>query len=188
MFYGVLSRSGVPSDQQTVRATTEKVDHTAEPAVMDNAPEIGERETDSNPNLTGLATRQLASDWHQGEKFRPSWIGNVNNEAVNSSLIDGQVSSSGTAAAREDAGVFGHGTMSYAIGIEPVQGLGPGEALGNTYFAADRPGVQSTMGSWMSTPPGIDRDTTSLVSDTAKQKARYAQESSIYATWLGTDR
>lgn len=189
MFYGVLSQSSsVPSDEQTVRATTEKIDIDAAPAVQKDAPEIGEVETDSNPNLSGLATRQLASQWVDGEQFTPAWLGNVDADSVNSAIIDGQVSSSGTAAAREASGVFGHGSMSYAIGIEPVQGLSPGGQFGNNYFAADRPGIQSTSGAYMSSPPGYDKDVTALVSDTTKRNARYAKEASLYASWLGTDR
>jgi hypothetical protein len=188
MFYGVLSRSGVPSDDQTVRATTNKIDIDGAPAVQKDAPETGEIETDSNPNLAGLATRQLASQWVEGEQFTPSWIGNVDHDATNDDIIDRQVSSSGTAAAREASGIFGHGSMSYAIGIEPVQGLSPGGEFGNTYFAADRPGIQSTSGAYMSSPPGYDKDVTALVSDTTKRNARYAKESSLYASWLGTAR
>lgn len=188
MFYGVISRTGVPSDEQTVRATTEKIDVTGAPAMQEDAPGINEVRTDPNPNLAGLNSRNLASTWHAPEKFAPSWADNVDAQSVNDDIIDRQVSSSGTAAARENAGIFGHGTMGYAEGIEPAQGLAPGGQFGETYFAADRPPVQSTMGSYMSQPPGIDRDTTGLVSDTTKRNARYAEQASLYATWLGTDR
>lgn len=188
MFYGVLSRSSVPSDEQTVRATTETIDVTGAPAMQEDAPDIGEFRSDPNPHLAGLNNRGLASLWHPQEKFAPSWADNVGAQAVNDDIIDRQVSSSGTAAAREEAGIFGHGSMGYAEGIEPAQGLAPGGQFGNTYFAADRPGTQSTMGSYMTTPPGVDRDTTGLVSDTAKRQARWAQQASVYATWLGTER
>lgn len=189
MFYGVISGpSGVPSEEQKVRATTEKIDISEAPAVMHDAPVTGSVETDSNPNLSGLVNRQLASEWFQGEKFSPSWADNASAQSVNSVIVDGQVASSGTAAAREKDGIFGHGSMSYAIGIEPVQGLAPGGAFGNEYFAADKPGIQPTAGSYMSVPPGVDNQVTSLVSDTTKRNARYAEQSSLYAAWLGTDR
>jgi hypothetical protein len=188
MFYGVVSNGVVPADEQEVRATTEKVDVDSPPAVMVDAPTTGVVETDSSSQISGIHNHQLASQWIQGEKFTPSWLGNVDADAVNDDLIDSQVSSSGTAAARESQGVFGHGSMSYAVGIEPVQGLSPGGVFGETYFSADNPNVQSTMGNYMSSPPGYDKEFTAAVSDTAKRQARYAKEATLYAHFLGTSR
>jgi hypothetical protein len=186
MFYGVVSNAGVPADEQEVRATTELVDVDAAPAVMHDAPVTGQLETDSSPGISGIHNHQLASQWVDGQQFTPSWLSVASNQAVNSALIDGQVASSGTAAQREEAGIFGHGSLSYAIGIEPVQGLSPGGQFGNNYFAADRPNIQSTMGSYMSSAPGYAKEVTAAVSDTTKRNARYAKEASLYASWLGT--
>jgi hypothetical protein len=187
MFYGVISGNSVPADEQEVRATTEPINADEAPAVMQDAPVTGHVETDSTPGISGLHNHQLASQWVDSEQFTPFWIGNVDADAVNGELIDGQVSSSGTAAAREAQGIFGHGSLAYAIGIEPVQGLAPGGQFGETYFAADKPNIQSTMGSYMSSPPGYDKEFTAAVSDTVKRQARYAKESSLYAHFLGTD-
>lgn len=188
ILYGVVSQSGVPSDEKTVRATTANIDHGAPPAVMDDAPVTGRVETDSDSTLPGLATRQLASEWFEGQQYAPSWAGNVDAQALNSDRINGQVSSSGTAAAREAAGQFGHGTASYAVGIEPVQALVDGGRMDNNYFGVPKPNIQGTSGAYMTTPPGVDRDTTGLVSDTAKAQARYANAASLYSTWYGSDR
>lgn len=186
MFYGVLSSAGVPADEQEVRATTDKIDINEAPSVMTDEPEIGEVETDPTPGISGLHNHQLASKWYQGEKFTPSWLGNADQQSVNSVIVDGQVSSSGTAAARESQGIFGHGSMSYAVGIEPAQGLAPGGQFGETYLSVDRPDIQHTAGSYMSTPPGVDRDVTGLVSDTTKRNARYAKQATLYDTWLNS--
>lgn len=188
ILFGVVSQSGVPSDEKTVRATTANIDVDAPPAVADDVPEMGHVETDSDPSLAGLATRQLASEWHEGQQYAPAWAQNVDTQAVNSVLIDGQVSSSGTAAAREAAGQFGHGTASYAVGIEPVQGLVDGGRFDNNYFGVPKPAIQETSGAYMTTPPGVDRDVTGLVSDTAKAQARFANQSGLYTTWYGAGR
>lgn len=187
MFYGVLSSSGVPADEQEVRATTETIDVAEPAAVMQEAPTTGKLETDSGNGISGIHNHQLASQWIAGEKFVPSWIGKAESDATNSVIIDGQVATSGTAAAREASGQFGHGSMSYAVGIEPVQGLSPGGVFGENYFAVDKPAIQSTMGSYMSQPPGYDKQVTALVSDTTKRNARYAQQATLYANFLGTD-
>lgn len=187
MLYGVVSNPYVSADEQEVRATTEKIDVLAPPAVMHDTPVMNNVETDSTSQISGIHNHQLASQWVQGEKFTPSWLGVVDTSAVNAEIIDGQVSSSGTAAARESAGIFGHGTMSYAIGIEPVQGLMPGGVFGETYFAVDKVNIQNTAGSYMTQPPGYDKEYTAAVSDQAKRLARYAKESTLYAHFLGTD-
>ena len=129
---------GVPADEAKVRATTAPVEVDAPPAEAQGAPEFNEVETDPNPNLGGLATRQVASDWHEPVQYSPSWAGTAT--AEHNAIIDRQVATSGTAAQREAAGQFGHGTYGYAIGIEPV--LRDGGAYGNDYFAAEKNEIQ----------------------------------------------
>lgn len=129
---------GVPADEAKVRATTAPVERDAPPAEQQGAPEFNEVETDPNPNLGGLSPRQLASDFHPGEQYSPSWAENAT--AEHNAIVDRQVASSGTAAARELSGQFGHGSMPWAYGIEPV--IRDGGAMGNEYFAADKPEIQ----------------------------------------------
>ena len=129
---------GVPADEAKVRATTAPVEEDAPPAEQQGAPEFNEVETDSNPNLGGLAHRQLASDSHQPEKYSPPWSAQAT--AEHNAIVDRQVASSGTAAAREEAGEFGHGTLPWAYGIEPT--IREGGAYGNEYFAADKREIQ----------------------------------------------
>lgn len=183
LLFGTIGSHPVPQDEQTVRMTTAPVIPDAPPAMADAAPDFNEVETDPNPTL-GMSTRQLASTWHQGEKFSPSWIGNVDAADEHNAIIDRQVSSSGTAAQRESAGVFGHGSMSFAEGIEPT--IRDGGAFGNEYFVAERKGIQSTAGDYMTTPPGTDQHTTASLAALAKDAARDSTQYSAYRNmWNG---
>jgi len=105
----------------------------------------------------------------------------VDNQTAHNLLIDRQVSSSGTAAAREASGQFGHGTASYAIGIEPTGDLREGGKLGNDYFSAGKPDIQNGAGSYMTTPPGYDLMTSDMVAQTGKDAAR--QAGNPYDAW-----
>ena len=184
MLYGTMGNNAPPADENIVRMTTAPVDVTKAPAVMDDPPMMGEVETDPDPML-GMATRQVASDWHQGEKYAPFWADNVSQQAVNSVPIDSTVSSAGMAPALEKSGTFGHGSMSFAVGIEPAQGLAPGGQYGNEYFAVPKPPPQEGMGNYMTMPPGYAHG---AITATARQGAEYArdayQESKLYDLFL----
>ena len=185
LFYGLL-RDGVPNDENTVRATTAPVDPNALAAAQDHTPVIEEVTTDSDSNLSGIATRQKASYWHESEQYTPSWLANASDQS-RFTLVNEQVASSGTAAAREEAGQFGHGTMRYAVGIEPVFDLADNGArkLGNDYFTRNERGPQDTASTtMMSVPPGYDHsDTISSIAD-GKTNAREASQAAMYAAWF----
>lgn len=179
MLFGVMGNTGVPVDEKVVRATATPVEHDAPPAVQSEAPEFNEGvEADENPNL-GIVNRTLASHWVEGEQYAPFWEGQVNDQVVHNAIIDKQVSTSGTAAAREAAGQFGHGSASYAIGIEPQQDLqGPG-GFGNEYFSAGKPDIQDTAGNYMTVPPGYDQTNSIKASAAGKKYAREANQGGI---------
>lgn len=178
------SRDGVPvSDENVNRRNTYPVRADAPPAEQKGMPEPQEVETDSNPDL-GFVNRQLASDWHEPEQYAPSWAPEVDANHEYNDRIARQVSSSGTAAAREIAGQFGHGTLGHAVGIEPVGDLvDPNTKMGNTYFVRDERDIQETAGSVMSVAPGMDRDTVGAVAGEGKDDARDATQASQYAAW-----
>ena len=163
---------GVPLDQAKVRATTAPVEPDAPPAEQEGAPEFNEVETDRNPDLGGLAHRQLASNWHQPEKYGPWWAQGAT--AEHNAIIDRQVATSGVAAAKELTGQQGHGTIAFAIGIEPV--LRDGGAFGNDYFAVDRRDIQegSSQSRGVAPAMGLDRDTIAGV-------AAYGKDASVDA-------
>lgn len=178
------SRDGVPvADENIVRRNTYPVEADAPPAEAKGMPQPQEVETDPNPNL-GMVGRQVASDWHEPTQYAPFWGPSVDQNHDYNDRIDRQVSTSGTAAAREAAGEFGHGTLGHAVGIEPVGDLvDPNTKMGNTYFVRNERDIQETAGSEMSVPPGMDRDTVGAVAGLGKDDARDATQASQYAAW-----
>lgn len=183
LYFGTLSQQGVPADEAVVRSTAPVYDRDAPAAMQADMPMPQEVETDDNP-LLGLVNRQKASKWFSREKYVPFWKGAVDDQWEHNQLIDRQVSSSGTAAAREASGQWGHGTMEYAVGIEPVNDLVDGHKMGNEYFKANEPGIQPTAGQVMSTPPGTDQSTKGAVAGLGKVYARQAATAGLYnAFW-----
>lgn len=179
MLFGVMGNNDVPVDEKVVRATATPVQVDAPPAVQKEAPEWNEGvEADTNPQL-GMVNRTLASHWVEGQQYAPFWEGQVNDQVIHNVLIDKQVSTSGTAAAREAAGQFGHGTASYAVGIEPQQDLqGPG-GFGNEYMSVGKPDIQSTSGDYMTVPPGYDQTNSIKASAAGKTYARNANAGGV---------
>lgn len=185
MWFGDLD--GVPLDEAKVRATTAPVIIDAAPAEAKDSPEFNQVETDQNPNLGGLSNRNLASDWHPSEKYSPFWADSATRQ--HDIVINEQVATSGTAAAREMSGQFGHGTMAYAVGIEPT--IRSGGAFGNDYFAANKNDIQELSAETsdrrgVSSTPGRDREQIAGAAAYGGQAARKAGNSA-YGSFLGTD-
>lgn len=179
MLFGVMGNTGVPVDEKVVRSTATPVVEDAPAAVQAEAPEFNEGvEADPNPNL-GIVNRTLASHWVEGEQSAPFWEGQVNDQITHNAIIDKQVSTSGTAAAREAAGQFGHGTLSYAYGIEPTQDRQGAGGFGNEYLQVGKPDIQETAGNYMTVPPGYDQTNSIKASAAGKTLARKANQSGI---------
>jgi hypothetical protein len=182
LLFGMMGNHGVPADEKVVRATATPVDSGAPAAMETDAPQWGEKmETDGNPNL-GIVNRTKASHWVEGEQSAPFWRSEVDAQVNHNLLIDQQVSTSGTAAAREAAGQFGHGTLSYGVALEPVGDLREGGKLGNDYFSVGKPDIQNGAGDYMSVPPGYDHGTAGAAAATGKGAAREAA-ASVYDVW-----
>jgi hypothetical protein len=173
-----LDRGEVPTDQATVRRTADPVDHGTPAAVQPHEPEWNEKDSDPNPDL-GMTERNLASHYIPGVKYKPGWADNAT--AEHNAIINRQVATSGTAAARELAGEQGHGSMPVTIGIEPT--IRDGSSLGNDYFAVDDRTIQEGSGSYMQ-PSAYDRDNVIMAGSTGKANARDAASSGQYATWF----
>lgn len=185
IMFGTLNTIGVPADEKVVRSTSAPVILDAPPAMADDMPEPQELETDHNPDL-GMVNRQVASKWVEGQQFVPSWIPLSDGNDSHNSIIDQQVASSGTAAHRETQGQWGHGTASYAIGIEPVGDLVDGHKMGNTYFVRTDRHIQETMTPSMLPSTGIDRSVVGRVDAAGKVNARKAAQAGMYnAFWNG---
>jgi hypothetical protein len=185
LLFGTMGNHGIPADEKVVRSTALPVEKDAPAAMESDTPQWNEPvETDPNPNL-GMNPRTLASHWVEGEQSAPFWQGSVDQSIQHNALVDSRISSSGTAAAREAAGQFGHGTASYAIGIEPVGDLRDGGKMGNEYFAAGKPDIQDTAGDYMSVPPGYDQSTSGQAAAAGKTAAREAVQSAYDVYWNG---
>lgn len=179
LYFGML-RSGIPADEKVVRTTAEPYEADAPPAVMASTPEQQEVFTDPNPDL-GMTSRQVASYYQPGEKGVPNWIPESDSAYLHNAIIDRQVATSGTAAAREAAGQWGHGTMPLTVGIEPVRDLADGGKMGNEYFVRTPRDIQETADATMMTvPPGYDQGIKGSVTAEGKQNARESAMASAY--------
>lgn len=183
IMFGTLSTIGVPADEKVVRNTATPVEHDAPAAMQADMPEMSEVETDHNPNL-GMVNRQLASKWFDRTRSRPAWKNKVDDGYQHNAIIDEQVSSSGHAAAKEASGEWGHGTMPYAVGIEPVGDLRDGGKMGNEYFKTNERNIQDTAGTEVQPPTNYDQSVTGRVSALGKTAARNAAMAGMYdAFW-----
>ncbi len=186
--FGHLADGDVPASEEAMRPHAVALDPDAPPAEAEGSggagPDRNQIETFSDPD-TGLGTRQLASPWESGEQYAPSWAAEAGSITDSMASVNRRIASSGTAAQREAEGQFGHGSMPYALGIEPV--LQGGEtAYGGEYFAGvDRGGVQPTMTGETGVQPNIQQQSVaSAVSIQAGDNSREAFQSDLYASVL----
>lgn len=166
-------------EESEAQSTVEPIRTDNSEAEAEAAPEFNMAESDDSGQLIGLSPRVVGSATEYPEKSTPDipLYSQNHNE-----IIDNQVASSGTAAAREAAGQRGHGTMQYAEGIEP---LNPAQVYGNDYFKVPDPGIQSQAGLYM-TPGDNGNNWPSAVAQAAAVKAsRDAFRSTQYANFFG---
>lgn len=162
------------------RVTDEPVRTDGEDAQQQHAPDFNEVSTDTSPELMGLRRRMESSYTVESEKYVPAVMETA--DTPHNILIDRQVASSGTAAAREAQGIQGHGTLQYAIGMEPE--LRDGAKFGNSYFVRDSSPIQDGSGHYMEPIRGDNWANAVLASQAAAQ-ARKAEQASAYNAFLG---
>jgi hypothetical protein len=184
--FGQLQDAEIPIDENAVRQTATPVDDGRVPAEISNAPEFNEFDTDSE-EAVGMSTRGVSGDYTPIEKFSPSWADEVDAADQHNRIVDVQVSSSGTAAKREAAGEYGHGTMAVTRSIEPV--IRDGGAMGNDYFAANDPDIQSSMTRETGIQPdsqgyGPGREVTGNVAAYGKTASRDASAAASYSAFF----
>jgi hypothetical protein len=169
-----------PADQELARATTENL-NVDEPADLEQGvPEFNET-VRADTQHAGITTSNLAPPYVEGHKYAPEWSGQAQ-VGPSFSRINDRQATAGTAAAREEAGQFGHGTMPVTIGIEPI--IRDGGAYGDDYFGVEKPGIQPGMSAMMEMAPGYDTDVTGVVTNNAKL-ASHDAASSGNLPWLG---
>jgi hypothetical protein len=173
LLFGQVS-DGLSLEENVGRRTQVPVFPDAPPAEMPTPPDFNQVETDPNPNL-GFVNRQLAGDWHEGEQYVPFWLGTEADQNESNQRVNKQVSTSGVAPAKEASGEWGHGTMKHSIAIEPTGDLREGGKMGNDYFVAQDPVVQSVMTDAMQPPPNADSDTRGAAMGQGKDAALAAK-------------
>lgn len=172
-----LNRTPTQSDVDEVRSTVTVVDDSAPSAVQETMPDFNEHPTDPDTE-GGLTGHQLGSHIIPSEQFVPD-VGNANEDL--NSIINRQVSTSGTAAAREAAGEWGHGSLLVVEGIEPT--IRDGNKFGEDFFSAGAHTVQAGAGSMMTPAQRNDPGTTQAVQDAAEANSRAAVQNSQYAAF-----
>lgn len=172
--------SDIPLTEAEVTTTVEKVRTDTTTAEATAAPEWNELNTDESSQLVGLSPRVVGSATEDSIQSRPWWL--AMSEVNHNEIIDNQVSSSGSAAARESAGEFGHGTMQYAEGIEPV--IRDGAAFGNDYFKVTQAEIQDGAGQYME--PISDNWGKAVSQRNATSASRVASNDSMFAAFLGS--
>jgi len=177
MWY-VGSSGPTPLTTEEARATAEPVRSDSTGAEAQHAPDWNEQQTDASPQLLGLSQRMVGSDTRDTVKSPPWWAALAS--ADYESRIDRQVSTSGTAARREESGQSGHGTMQYAVGIEPV--IRDGAAMGNDYFVTNDRAIQDGAGAYMS--PQENGWGSKVVAAQARDASRKAYQASLYQNLL----
>lgn len=177
---GAQSSIAAPVDEQQVRSTLDPIRTDPELSEAQHAPDWNEHDTDESGQLMGLSPRAVGSDTHDTIKYVPWWTRAAS--AVHNILIDQQVASSGTAAAREEAGQQGHGTMQYEIGIEPV--IRDGISFGNSYFESHQAGIQDGAGDYMQPDSSQNNWALQVAAASAEKNSRAAYQSTLYKSFL----
>lgn len=123
-------------DEDDVRSTVTVIDNESATATAEREPEFNTMERD--PDTEGGLTDRNVSDYvTPSERWIPN-TGNANRDFA--APINSQVSTSGTAAERELAGHWGHGSARWSDATEPT--IREGNKFEDTYFSANRPPIQ----------------------------------------------
>lgn len=175
----LTARGPVIQDEAQVRSTVTTVQADAPASMAPAAPDVNQFESDP---LTegGLTGHQLASKVTAPEHYAPP-AGNANDAAQMFGRVNDAISTSGTAAARESAGQWGHGTLTVTEGIEPV--LPDGTRFTEQYFAAGQRNVQDTAGTYMTAAAQVDA-TRAAAQAAGADAARKAVSDSQYNAFL----
>lgn len=173
------NRAETPREENDVRSTTNVVREDAPSAVADHTPQFNETDIFDPETEGGLTDRNLYGHVVPSQQYVPA-IGNANTDF--GAPIDSQISTAGTAPARESAGEWGHGSMQIVESIEPT--IREGGAMGNDYFSAQTRQIQRGMRTDLvgaRNPDGSDAASDQQVGKTA---ARDAANAALYARFL----
>lgn len=167
----------VPVEEAVVRSTVTVVEQDEPSSVATAPPDFNELFADPD-TAGGLTSHQVAPAVIRSERFVPN-IGDSN--AEHNVIVDRQVSTSGTAAARELTGTWGHGTMKVTSAIEPT--MRDGGFLGGDYFIG-HPRPDASMDSYMSPSQQVDPMTAATTQATGEENSRAATRAAMYDAFL----
>jgi hypothetical protein len=167
-----------PSDDGDVRSTITVIDHTSPDATAERRPDYNTVEHD--PDTEGGLTTRNVSDFVTPSTRSVPAVGNANTDFA--APINRQVSSSGTAAAREMRGEWGHGTGYSQDATEPT--IREGAQFDNVYFAAERPPIQDGSLDYMESTRQPDSKTAQDNQQASIQAARRASQNAVYERFL----
>jgi hypothetical protein len=183
LLMGTMFNNPVPADEKAIRNTATPYDREKPAAMQTDMPRQSEMEVDPDQSV-GFGPHNLASTWHQGQPVDSgAWVMPVAQVTESTRIINEQVSTSGTAAKREQAGQV-HRDLSYAVGIEPVQGLTENGAFGESYFKTHPRDIQAGSGQYMSLPAGYDQAEMLQATATGKVTSRKAANAAMYDQYL----
>jgi hypothetical protein len=171
------ARAPVMQEETLIRSTIDPVRHDPVPE-LPAAPEWNAPATDSAPLSGPTAQRQVSGDVTPSESYVPDY---ASADALHNAIIDAQVASSGTAAAREATGQWGHGTAEWTNSIDPL--IRDGAFYGNDYFVVNPQEIQEGAGAYM-TPVVDDREWYAVMQDTATRASRDAAQGSMIGQWF----
>lgn len=172
LFYTAAAANIPQSDTlENVRSTVTTVDKDSDASVATSTPERNLLETDAHTD-GGLTTHQVASQVTPSERFAPTTV----STSSHSDELNNSWSSSGTAAAREAAGQWGHGT---AYSQDAMTRIPDGTAFSEEYFERDRRGMNEQVTNYM-TANSVDNAELDDISDAGKSRAREANNVNIY--------
>lgn len=155
-----------------VRSTVTTVDPDSDASVAVSTPERGRLETDPHTD-GGLTTHQVSSQVNPSDQYAPATVSRGDhNDALNASW-----SEVGTAAAREAAGQWGHGT---AYSQDSMERIPDGVAFEETYFARDRRGMNEEVSDFMSPTDTVDGQSLQNTAQAGMNAARQANTANIY--------
>jgi hypothetical protein len=146
---------------------------------MQEAPPDYNQFTSDSREDGGLTTNTLASHVTATQQYVPT-ITNASEDLF--SKVNDQISSSGTAAAKEMTGQTGHGTMKVVEGIEPT--LVDGTQFDNLYFKANVGVVQGSASDNYLSAAISDPEVTGLVEQTRRKKAAIAADGNLYQQYI----
>lgn len=157
---------------ENVRSTVTTVDKDADASVAVSTPERGRLETDPHTD-GGLTTHEVASKVTPSERYVPATV----SHSSHSDALNNSWSEVGTAAEREAAGQWGHGTLRYQDAMTRIP---DGTAFEETYFARDRRGMNEDVTDYMSPSNPIDGAAVQNTAVAGMNAARQANTTNIY--------